>query len=128
MPRVTCVQGGWVYGTQVAFPMDPRCYADRPDVMVPCNQLFCAACQVPVKHMDGVQNGARWSKTSLATLYDSTDPDLWLEEVELVPAYRLYYCQCHWYATPGGTPVGNLDTKDIDDWACHGHPSGADGA
>jgi hypothetical protein len=122
MPKVQCLNGGWVFGTHVPFPMDPRVYLSNPDDSVPCNQLFCSNCKVPVKHMEGVKNIGRWPK-DLPGMYASTDPDVWIDQVELKDEYRLYYCECSWYATPSAIQVGHLDTKDIDTWGCAGHPA-----
>ncbi|MBN8609220.1 MAG: hypothetical protein J0L92_01450 [Deltaproteobacteria bacterium] len=125
MPRVFCRDGGWVYGTHVPIRRDSGVYCAGPDDRVPCNQLECEQCSSPVKHVEGVKVRGRWSKAGLAVLYDSSDPQVWLDDVDTSPEYRLYLCRCCWYSTPGANPVGHLDTKDIDHWACAGHPSDA---
>lgn len=123
MAKVFCANGGWVYGTMVPFPLDAAIYRSDRQKMVACSQLFCSSCEVPVKHMEGVANIRRWPKTQLSVLYASQDPDLWTDEVDRNAASRLYYCECSWYSTPGGTQVGHLDTKEIDTWSCAGHPA-----
>lgn len=119
--RARCVNGGWVFGTHVAFPMDPTVRMTERGQKVPCNQLYCSCCQTPVKHMEGVHTMVRLP-ANLRELYDAVDPELWLDIVELNDPYRLYYCRCCWYSTPALKPVGHLDSNDIDDWACAGHP------
>jgi hypothetical protein len=125
MAKVFCLNGGWLFGTEAAFPMDPRVSLKERPARVPCNQLYCSACDVPVKHMDGVREQGR-APGHLGALFDSTDPADWLALVDLEPSCRLYYCRCSWYSTPGITQVGHLDSKGIDGWGCAGHP--ADGA
>lgn len=116
-----CVDGAWVLGARHPFPTDPAVRRRGQGELVPCNQLFCDACRTPVKHMDGVQIAASTPR-HLSALYDSLDPDDWLDLVELSEEYRLYFCRCCWYSTAGGTPAAHLDTKFIDHWRCHGHP------
>lgn len=122
MAKVFCVNGGWVYGTMVPFPLDARTYRSDRHERVACNQLYCSCCEVPVKHLEGVARVSGWPKTLLTDLYEASDPARWIAEVDLIAADRLYYCRCSWYATPGGTQVGHLDTKNIDSWSCGGHP------
>ena len=122
MSKLQCINGGWVYGTWVPVPKEAWVHFNVRKAMVACSQLFCSGCNVAVKHRDGMKNLRRWPKTSLSILYNSNDPALWNDEVELEPSHRLYHCQCCWYSTPGATPVGHLDTKDIDTWCCAGHP------
>jgi len=88
---------------------------------VACSQLYCSRCNTPVKHMDGVKDAAV-QPHHLRQLYASLNPDDWMGLVQLSDEYRLYFCRCHWYATPGAKQVGHLDTANIDEWACAGHP------
>lgn len=119
---VRCLNGGWLFGTDTPFPMDPKiCLKGRP-ASVPCNQLYCSGCEAPVKHMDGVKD-SRTAPDNLRDLYESTDPNRWIDLVELEPSSRLYYCRCSWYSTPGATQAGHLDTRNIDTWGCAGHPA-----
>jgi hypothetical protein len=119
--RVQCANGGWVFGTYKPFPTDPAVYMASREAGVPCNQLLCERCQTPVKHMEGVKIDATQPR-NLRELYDSLDPDAWIDLVRLDDEYRLYFCRCKWYSTSGANPVGHLDTHNIDDWVCAGHP------
>lgn len=118
--RAYCEGGGWVFGTKYPFPMDATVYRVDRAARVPCNQLYCSFCQTPVKHMEGVQAKVR-RPANLGALYDSLEPDAFIDIVELSDEYRLYYCRCNWYSTTSGKPVGHLDSNDIDNWACAGH-------
>jgi hypothetical protein len=122
MATAFCLNGGWLFGTEAVFPMDARVYLKERPATIPCNQLYCSGCQSPVKHMEGVRERGR-APAQIGALYESTDPDDWIDLVDLEPAYRLYYCRCSWYSTPGLTQAGHLDTKDIDTWGCAGHPA-----
>ena len=121
--RVTCANGGWVGGTRFPFPTDPAVHQRTPEGRVVCNQLFCGECGSPVKHLEGVKTKVR-APTDLRRMYDQLDPDAWLDVVELNDEYRLYFCRCSWFSTPSWMPVGHLDTRDIDQWRCAGHPPG----
>ena len=119
--RRECLNAGWVFGTHVPFPTDPAAYLADVTASVPCNQLVCDLCHARVKHVDGAKNRSRWAN-DLSAMYEA-HPATWSDQIEQKPAYRLYYCQCGWYATPGANQVGHLDTHDIDGWGCAGHPA-----
>lgn len=118
---IRCTDGGLVTGTPYAFPMDARVRQVRKQDIVPCNQLFCYQCRTPVKHMDGVKDAVALP-AGIDRLYDDLNPDAWLELVEFSDEYRLYFCRCNWYATPGAKEAAYLDTANIDHWRCAGHP------
>jgi len=110
-----------VTGTDVPLPTDPAVRQEAAAQLVACNQLWCAACRTPVKHLEGAKIAAPMPD-NLDALYDDLDPDAWIDLVELNDAYRLYFCRCGWYSTAGGKPAPYLDTVNIDHWHCAGHP------
>ena len=116
-----CVKGGFIGGTQYPIPAYPRIHQTSLDGNVLCNRLRCLACHSPVKHRDGEKTRVRWPG-HLAARYDQPDHLPWREIVEAITPFRLYFCRCSWVSTCAWTPVGHLDTHDIDDWTCAGHP------
>lgn len=121
--RRACLDGGWVYGADTAFPLKPSATRTEQREHIPCNQLFCDNCKTPVKHLDELQAKVL-RPPSFVALYESEDPAVWLPYAKENRLYRLYFCRCGWYSSAGGTPVTSLDTAGVDHWRCAGHSGG----
>lgn len=119
-----CLDAGWVTGSSDPIPTDPTTRYVEGGPRVACSQLVCGICRARVKHIDGVKLDAQEPR-NLGALYDSLDPKVFDGLVAVSPAHRLYFCHCHWYATPVGRAAPTLDTSNIGHWRCRGHPEAA---
>jgi hypothetical protein len=123
--RTRCLEGGWVTGLEHPLPEDASVFYSEEGDITACNRILCSRCGSWVRHFDGVCIGSDhgdWE--ALAHLYQASTPPA---GVGLPSArYRSYFCRCHLHASIGGKLLSHLDTEDIDDWACAGHPEGDD--
>ncbi|HZS37238.1 MAG TPA: hypothetical protein VFF06_10440, partial [Polyangia bacterium] len=49
----TCLDGGYIGGTKVPLPDDPRAHYEVSNQPVACNRLYCPECRVFVRAFSG---------------------------------------------------------------------------
>lgn len=124
-----CLNGGLVVGTAHTIPKDFHVYRQTRAELVGCNRLWCGDCRVLVKSIAGfLLSGAGQDRpVDHAKLYESENPDDWELYLAENAQFRTYFCKCAFVSIPSLNDARNLDTKNIDNWRCAGHPKLAGG-
>ena len=142
-----CLYGGVLVGTRFPLPNYIKIYyKDKNEVVktqhgsftvVGCNRLYCSNCKAFVKNWAwyNINREAIASEKNkfagtgsqlkdsdnLAKIYNTKDPNkqnLFAKSED----YRVYACNCSFFAVQSVYQLSLGDWADVDTWACNGHP------